>query len=58
MQQAGFCEADKSYMVECSAKIFTFSLVQCCVSGSGRIGIILPDPDPYQYLFQPNVKLD
>ncbi len=33
-----------------------FFLVQCCVSGSGRIGIILPDPDPYS--FQPNVKLD
>jgi hypothetical protein len=35
--------------------VFTFSLVQCCVSGSSRIGIILPDLDPYSY--QPNVKL-
>ncbi len=36
---------------------------QCCGYGSGRIGIILPDPgphlkpaDPDLYLFQPNVK--
>ncbi len=27
---------------------------QCSDTGSGRIGIILPDPD----LFQPNVKLN
>ncbi len=31
-------------------------LNQCSDSGSGRIGIILPDPDPY--LFQPNVKVN
>ncbi len=27
--------------------VFTFSLVQCCVSGSSHIGIILPDQNPY-----------
>ncbi len=29
---------------------------QCSDSGSGRIGIILLDPDPYP--FQPNVKVN
>jgi hypothetical protein len=42
---------------------------QCCGSGSGRSGVILPDPDPDRhpwpadpdcdpYPFQPNVKLN